>query len=56
MKIYMIFDHETGKERAIYGKQTRFYVCKRQAEATANKYKHWEGRYYVREFDLVESF
>jgi hypothetical protein len=56
MKIYMIFDVNTGKERVVYGKQTRFFVCKRQAEATAKRYKHLADKYVVREFDLVEVF
>lgn len=52
MKIYMIFDRDTGKERVLWGKMTRFFVCKRQAEKSANRFKHMN--HYVREFDLVE--
>lgn len=55
MKIYMIRDRETGKERVVYGKQTRFFVCKRQAIATANRYKHLADKYVVDEYELVPT-
>ena len=52
MKIYLIRDRETGRERTIYGKQTRFFVCVKQAQKQA---KRAGAGYVVDEYELVPT-